>query len=109
MATWANFTVFKDTDALLTDSLSPATNITGWTLAMTARKQYGGDVVIGKNTSNGMTITNAAAGVFTVAILDTDTENLATGAYVYNVLRTDAGAETLLSEGILNLRPTSKP
>ena len=104
MATFGDFTVFKDTDVTLTVTLSPVVDITGWTLSMVVRKQYGATAAM---TIAGV-ITGATTGVFTFAIADTDTENLDTGAYVYDVLRTTAGSETVLASGILNIMPTSK-
>lgn len=109
MATFANFTLYKDTDATLTDTLDPAVNITGWALECSVRKQYGGTELISKTTGAGtITITDATNGVFTVAFYDTDTEDLEPGAYIYNILRTDAGSEAILSSGFINLMATSK-
>lgn len=105
MATYGDFTVFKDTDATLTVTMSPVTVITGWTLSLVVRKQYGSTAA---SLTKAGVITDATNGIFTFAIADTDTELLDVGEYVYNVLRTDAGAETVLAYGNLTLMPTSK-
>ena len=41
MATQANISFYKGEDVVLTVTMSPATNISGWTLQFTLRKQYG--------------------------------------------------------------------
>jgi hypothetical protein len=77
-----------------------AQNISGWTLEWVLRERpWGTEALISKTTGAGITITNAAGGVCEVAIADDDTINLAPGAYVHTLRRSNAGAETVLAFG----------
>jgi hypothetical protein len=106
MATVANFSFYKGEDVTITDTASPVTNITGWSLQFTVRKQYGdATALITKTVGAGITITDATNGVFKVAIANGDTANLAPGAYVYDIQRIDAGFRTVLSTGTMNILP----
>ena len=80
-------------------------NITGWTLAFAVATAYGATPLFTKTTVSGITISNGAGGVFDVAIADTDTDALASGGYVWEAKRTDAGQETVLAYGDLELKP----
>jgi len=102
-----NFSIYRGEDVTVTDTMSPATNITGWSLAFTVRKNYGdpNPALIAKTVGAGITITNATNGVFTIAIARADTASLTPGVYVYDVQRTDAGNETVLTIGYLTILP----
>jgi len=56
-------------------------------------------------TGAGIDITEAGTGKFDVAIIDTDTDSLDTGSYVWDIKRTDAGQEVVLAYGNLELKP----
>jgi predicted RecA/RadA family phage recombinase len=102
----ANFSIYKGEDVAITDSLSPVTNITGWSLQFTLRKNYGDtSAILTKTIGAGITVTDVTNGVFKIALANADTANLAPGVYVYDVERTDAGNRTVLTIGYLNILP----
>lgn len=82
-----------------------ATNITGWLLAFSVATGYGATPLFTKTVGGGITITDGPTGVFDVAIADTDTDGLASGGYVWEAKRIDAGQETVLAYGQLELKP----
>lgn len=105
-AVQANFSVYKGEDVGITDSMSPVTNITGWSLQFTLRRYYGdAAAVLTKTIGAGITVTDATNGVFKVSIASADTANLTPGVYVYDVERADAGNRTVLTIGYLNILP----
>lgn len=106
MATSANISFYKGEDITLTVTMSPVTNITGWTLQFMVKKQYGDATAqITKTVGSGITITDATNGVFTVAIARADTSGLDPGVYVFDIQRTNAGNQTVLTIGNLTLLP----
>jgi hypothetical protein len=95
------FTIYTDADHSATE------DITGWALSWLVKRrkrQTDADAVITKTTGSGITITSAAAGVLDVALSDTDIANIAGDAlYWHELKRTDAGSETVLSQGLFRL------
>jgi hypothetical protein len=106
MATTANIEFYKGEDDVLTVSMSPATNITGWTIKFTVRKNYNDPTaLITKTVGSGITVTDATNGVFTITIASADTSGLDLRAYAFDVQRTSAGNRTVLTIGNLTLLP----
>jgi len=105
MAENQDISMFRGEDKILECTLIPVTNIAGWTLAFTLRSTpESTDALIEKTTGAGITITVPATGVFQVALADTDTAAaLQPGRYYYDCKRTNAGLETILVYGILEL------
>lgn len=104
--TIANVSFYKGEDVDLTVTLSPPTNITGWSLQFTLRKQYGdAAALLTKTIGAGITVTDATNGVFKVALASADSAGLELKAYVYDIQRTDAGNRTVLTIGNLTLLP----
>jgi hypothetical protein len=105
-ATQANFSFYKGEDVTITDTMSPATNITGWSLQFTVRKNFGdATALITKTIGSGITVTDLTNGIFKIAVANADTSGLTPGAYVYDVERTDSGNRTVLTTGYLNILP----
>src|SRR5262249_27360661 len=97
---------YKGEDVTLTVTMTPATNITGWSLQFTLRKQYGDSTaLITKTTGAGITITDATNGVFKVTLPSADTQALDLRAYVFDIQRTDAGNRTVLTIGNTTVLP----
>lgn len=108
MATSQNFSCYQGEDVTVTVSLSPATNITGWSLAFTVKRQYGdAAALIAKTVGSGITVVNAATGVFAVALASADTNNanVGPGAYPFEITRTDGGSRTVLTIGTFTVLP----
>jgi len=106
MASKADIAFYQGEDVTLTVTMSPATNITGWALQFTVRKQYGdAAAVLTKTEGAGITITDATNGVFKVALASADTAGLELRACVFDIQRTNAGSHTVLTIGNLTLLP----
>lgn len=88
-----------------------AQDITGWSLEWVLRDRVApyGFVQITKTTGNGITLSDAANGVCTVTIDDTDAGGLGAGVYTHALRRTDAGAEDVLSFGTVELIRAAAP
>lgn len=104
-------TFFRGEDVVLTVTLTPPTNITGWSLTFTVKNNLGGTTEVTKDNggTGGISITSAGNGIFTVTILRSDTTGLAIQAYVYDIRRTDSGNNTVLAFGCINLRQEVTP
>jgi len=106
MAALANLSFYRGEDITLTVTMTPVTDITGWTLQFTVRKQYGDTTaLLAKTVGAGVTITDATNGVFTVALASAETTGLDLRAYVYDIQRTNAGNRTVLTIGSVTLLP----
>jgi len=87
------------------DAAGDAVDITAYTFTCTILADYGdagaaaGPYTIG----SGITIIDGPTGRVDVAIPDADTTGLAAGSYVYDVKRTNDGAESILAHGSLTL------
>ena len=92
---------------LITDSAGSPQTMTGWTVSFnmySAKTSANALVTKTAAISNGDGTDDRA--VITVA--DTDTETLAAGTYVYELVRTDAGSEQVLAYGTALLRTTKE-
>ena len=95
---------FRGEDKILTVTLDPVVNISGWTLAFTMRLTAGSaEALIEKTTTSGITITDGTHGIFQVTLDDLETAGLQPGKYAYDCKRMDAGAEAILVYGTLEL------
>ena len=82
--------VERGQDATVIVSMSPAQDITGWTLSAIVRAYNGGTALITKTVGSGIALTTPATGVFTVTFSASGL-NLTPGAYVWEVTRTNSG------------------
>lgn len=104
---------FTGKDKVLQFTDTVPSNITGWALKFVlAQNPHRTEVLVTKTTTDGITITDGAAGVCQVTIADTDTDGLPGSDdpdYFYELTRTDAGSEDVLAFGTVVLRqsPTS--
>lgn len=93
--------IYRGEDVTLVFTMTPTTDITGWTIS-TRVKQTATDPT--SLVSASATITNAAAGIFTVALSAAQTNLLPAGQLPYDVWRTDSGSAAALSVGMLVVR-----
>ena len=84
--------------------------IAGWAVTFKACDALGGTARITKTVAAGVTLTDTARGVITVALARADTANLtvttalaAGKGYVWELTRTDSGHQTVLARGELIL------
>lgn len=106
MAIESALSFFRGEDILLTVTMTPTTDITGWSLSFTMRDSVGGTSRISKDNggTGGISITSAGNGIFTITIARADTLGLTCRGYVYDVRRTDSGYNAVLAFGSINLR-----
>ena len=107
--------LFRGEDKVLqytiVDSADVAVNITGWTFTwiMRAGASYAGTALLELTSAGGAcAITNAAGGIMTVTITDTQLDPIQPGTYYYELWRNNAGNETVLAYGDVTLRPSNK-
>ena len=81
-------------------TMSPATDITGWTFILTIRQDG-----ISKFSSTTTVVEDAANGIFTISMTGTQTGTLPLGFYDYDIWRTNSGSETQLCIGPLTVTP----
>lgn len=102
MAVNQNFELFRGEDGELTVTMDPETDITGWTITFFVKtaEEASGDPLL----EVAATITDAEAGVFTVALTAAQTAGLDAGKYRYDIWRLGSGVNTLLTWGKLTMR-----
>lgn len=104
-----DFSMYAGDDKLLTvtvtDEDGDAVDLTSATIKWQAAKSYGKSSAIEKDTTGGISITDASGGVFQVTLSDTDTEDLS-GNYVHEAEVTFAdGSIATVLQGTMNIKP----
>jgi hypothetical protein len=96
-------------DGTWTVSLSPAEDVTGWTVSCVIRAYAGGTALVTKTTSSGITVEDTGNGVFLVEFSSSDlTLAHGPGAYLIQLMRTNSGYEYPITDpSPLILRPAS--
>lgn len=102
MAEQNNLHCYKGEAFTPTFTMSPVEDITGWTVVGTV-KRHSSDAVALLTISG--SITDASGGVFIVSFTAANTTTLGPGTFAYDVWRTNAGSEAVLSIGILEVMP----
>lgn len=92
---------YRGEDVVITVTMSPVTNISGWTIAGQVKNLLTDPTAL---ITLAGTVTNASAGIFTVPLTAAQTLSLAAGSYPYALERTDSGSSALISEGTLQVR-----
>lgn len=89
----------------VTDEAGAAVNLTSATIKWQLKAGIGETALITKTTSSGITITDAAAGKFTVDIANEDTAGLDPGTYKHEAVVVDSSGEavTLTSSNPLTI------
>lgn len=97
MSISTNIQCFRSEDVTINVTMTPTTDITGWTLSFVAINSSG-VTTISKTSGSGITITSPSAGMFSVSISSTDT-TIAYDSYTYAIRRTDSGFNAVLCNG----------
>ncbi len=80
-------------DGTWTVALSPAQDVTGWTVTCTVRNQRGGTALLTKTIGSGITVTDVGNGVFVVTFTAADLAlTYGPGAYTIQLHRTNVGS-----------------
>lgn len=89
-------TIYRGEDITLTFTMDPVVDITGWDIEFNV-EMSGGQAI-----TKTATVTNGPNGVFTVALLTTDTD-LRPGIYQYDAWRMDDGSSRPLAVGTFTI------
>jgi hypothetical protein len=95
MSVQSDVAFFQGEDLTLNFQMTPAQDVTGWTLVSTVRDKLGGTVQF----TPPVTITDAGRGRFKVVWPRASTSALAAGNYVWDVRRIDSGNNAVLAHG----------
>jgi hypothetical protein len=95
MAQMNDIACYKGEAILATFTMTPATDITGWTITFTLRR-HATDAAVLLQKSCG--VFDAVNGKFQLALSKAET-TLGAGDYVYDIQRVDSGSEAVLSIG----------
>lgn len=85
-------------------------DITGWTITFTvvSRLPQTNTALLTKTLGDGVTVTNAPGGDFTVSLSSADIQSLGSGQFYYAVTRTNAGFTDEIASGIMDVSSTAK-
>jgi hypothetical protein len=100
MSAQNNIAIFQGEDIVLSFTMVPPTDITGWTIVSTIRDKLGGALQFNPVVS----ITDAGRGKFKLALGRSNTSNLSPGDYVWDARRTDSGSNSVLAHGEMTVR-----
>lgn len=91
---------YQGDDVLMTFTMSPVVNISGWVILYSQKNRFGGTL----ESLHAATVTDGPNGIFTVLQPGSDTLNAAAfDGHVAEVRRTDSGAQTVLAGLTINL------
>lgn len=99
MAQLNDISVYKGEAVLLTFTMTPATDISGWSISFTLKTNQTDSTAL---ISQAAVLTTPASGVFTVTLTHAQTNRTA-ATYYYDVQRTDSGSEAVLSIGTFTI------
>ena len=105
MAVYANLTVDQGTDFSsnvdVTDADGDAISLVGYTVKGQIRKHYNSSTAVDFQAS----ISNASAGIISLALSAATTNGMKAGRYVYDVEIDQSGTKTRVLEGQLEIMP----
>ncbi|HYM24440.1 MAG TPA: hypothetical protein VEU08_14590 [Vicinamibacterales bacterium] len=99
MAQLNNIACYRGEAVTLAFTMTPVTDITGWTITFTLKRNQTDPTPI---LTIAAVITNGPNGTFTVSLTKAQT-NMQAGTYQYDIQRTDAGSEAVLSIGTFTI------
>jgi len=108
MSRLTNIEFFAGEDIELEVTLSPAVNITTWTLTFTLKESLtAASALVTKTVGSGITITDGANGIFVVSLPAASTNQTAR-KYVYDIWKTNSGGSAVLCNGQCNIKARVK-
>jgi len=84
------------------DDAGSGINLTGWTISFIVYNAAGTSVLTLSSPSSGVTISNAAGGIFIVSMTAAQTTALGQGTFTYRLSMTDGTSVTVLAVGRFN-------
>jgi hypothetical protein len=94
----------RSQDLAITAKFAQPRSISGWSITFQVRDSLGGTSRITKTVGSGITLKDSGRGVIEIALDKADTSSLAIQSYVWDIKRTDLGANVVLAMGQLILR-----
>ena len=106
MAVYSNMTIDQGTDFSsaidVTDADGDAVNLTGYSVAGQIRKTYTSSTAVNLTCA----VSNAAAGIISIALTAAQSNAMKSGRYVYDVeITSSGGAKTRVLEGQVEITP----
>lgn len=101
MAQLNDISFYRGEAVSLTFTMTPTTDITGWTITLTIRVNANDAAVV--LTKTPASLVTPAAGIFSFNLSSAETKILL-GTYAYDIQRVDAASEATLSIGTLIVR-----
>jgi len=101
MAVRNDIEFFRGEAISLSFTMTPTTDITGWTITLTIRINANDPAFVLQKTP--ASLTTPASGIFSFALASTETR-LLVGKYAYDVQRVDSGSEATLSIGNMTVK-----
>ena len=106
MAVYSNITIDQGTDFSsnidVTDADGDTVNLTGYTVKGQIRKSYQSSTAVDFT----CTVSNAAAGIITIALTAAQSNGMKSGRFVYDIEMTSSGgAKTRVLEGQVEITP----
>lgn len=99
--------VGQDKKLRFTLDAAPEGSVSGWQMAFYLRSRAGA-ILVTKTSGAGITCTDGTAGVWEVAIADTDTDSLKPGVANWSFWRVDDGSESPLALGTCEVYATAR-
>jgi hypothetical protein len=100
MSIQSNLVIFQGEDVTLNFQMTPAQDISGWTLSGTVKPYLGGSASF----TFTPTVVDGGRGQFRASWPRGNTSGLSPGDFVWDVRRTDSGANTVLAHGQLRVK-----
>jgi len=110
MIAFQDLLIFRAADYTLRFTMDHPRSVLGWAVTWSMKYKSGGTALIAKTVGSGVTLTDSTRGVISVAILKANTSSLTPSAelpigesYIFDLKRTDSGANTVLAYGPVEL------
>ena len=104
MAVISDREVYRGEDVTLSFTMTPAEDISGWTIAFTIAKSPNSPK---KLISKECVLVTPASGTFKVDLLSTETD-LPPAVYAWDAWRTTAGSKRFLAGGLFSILPSAR-
>lgn len=107
MSVQVDFTLSRVEVGTLDIPLEPPTAVGGWTIEYQMWRRQGAtgtplslkSIASGYDAVSGITMINSGQGMFRVSLAPADVSGMSPGNYYYQIIRTDSGQQTLLTQG----------
>jgi hypothetical protein len=106
MAVQTAIQIFQGEYIVLTFTMTPTTDITGWTIVFNVAKSAGSTAKV--ITNLGCTLTTPVSGIFTATLTDVVTLAIPVNSYYWDAWRIDASNERMLAYGTFQVQAAAR-